>query len=90
MRLSGPKREEVAGGWRQLHNEELHILYASSDVILVIKSRRMGWVGHVAHMEEVRNAYSILDGEPEGKRPLGRPRHRWEDNVRMDFKEIGW
>jgi len=90
MRLSGPKREEVAGGWRELHNEELHILYASPIVIRVIKLRRMGWVGHVAHMEEVRNAYSILVGEPEGKRPLGRPRHRWEDNIRMDFKEIGW
>jgi hypothetical protein len=75
-----PKREEVAGGWRILHNEELHNLYASLDIIRVIKSRRTRWAWHVARMGEMRNAYNILIGKPEGKRPLGRPRRRCEDN----------
>jgi hypothetical protein len=71
----------------RLHNEELHNLYASPDIITVIKSRRMRWVGHVARMEEMRNAY-ILVGKPEGKRPLGRPRRRWKGNITIDLREI--
>jgi hypothetical protein len=70
----------VAGGWRRLHNEELHSLYSSPDVIRVIKSRRMIWTGHVARTGTMRNAYNILVEKPEGNRPLGRPRSRWEDN----------
>jgi hypothetical protein len=75
-RISGPKREEVAGGWRRLHNEELHNLYASPDSIKVIKSRRMRWARHIAHMGEMRNAYSILVGKRDGTRVLGRPRRK--------------
>jgi hypothetical protein len=75
-RIFGPKREEVAGDWRRLHNEELHNLHASPNVIRVIKSKRMSWTGHVARMEEMRNAFKILIGKSEGKRPLGRPRRR--------------
>jgi hypothetical protein len=74
-RIFGPKRKEVAGGWRRLHNEELHTLYASRN-IRVIMSRRMRWVGYVARVGEMRNAYIILVGKPEGKRKLGRPRRR--------------
>jgi hypothetical protein len=73
-----------------LHNEELHILYSSPNIIRQIKSRRMMWVGHVACMEEESNVYRVLMGKPEGKRPLRRPRHRWEDGIRMDLREIGW
>jgi hypothetical protein len=80
----------VIGGWRKLNNEELHNLYFSSSRIRVIKSRRMKRAGHVARMGEERNAYRILVGKPEGKRPLGRPRRRLEDNIRMDLREIGW
>jgi hypothetical protein len=87
-RVFGPKREEGAGGWRKLHNEEFHNLYASPDVINVIKSRRMRWAGHVALMIEMRNTYRILIGKPEGKRPFGRHRSRWENNIRMDLREI--
>jgi hypothetical protein len=79
----------VTGGWRKLHNEELHNLYSSPSVIRIIKSRRMRWVGHVAQMGEKRNVYRLLVGKPEGKRPLGRPRHRWIDNIKMDVLEIG-
>jgi hypothetical protein len=86
--IFGPKREDVAGGWRRTHNEELHNLYASP-IIRVIKSRKMGWVRHVAWMEEMRNAY-VLVGKAEGKRPLGRPRHRWEGNIAMDLRKTGW
>jgi hypothetical protein len=75
-RIFGPKRDEEAGGWRKLHNEELHNSYSSPSVNRIIKSRRMRWVGHVAQMGEKRNAYRILVGKPEGKRPLGRPRRR--------------
>jgi uncharacterized membrane protein YciS (DUF1049 family) len=86
----GPKRDEVIGGWRKLHNEELHNLYCSPSIIIIMKSRRMRWAGHVASMEKKRDAYRILVGKPEGKRRLGRPRHRWEDNSKMDLREIGW
>jgi hypothetical protein len=80
-KIFGPQRKEVAGGWRRLHNEELPNLYASSNIIRVIKSRRTRSVELIARMGEMRNAYKILVGKPEGKRPLGRPRRRWEDNI---------
>jgi hypothetical protein len=89
-RIFGPKRDEVAGGWKNLHNEELHGLYHSPIIIRVIKARRMRWAGHVALMGEVRGAYNILVERPEGGRPLGRPRRRWEDNIKMDLREIGF
>jgi hypothetical protein len=75
-RIFGPKRKEVTGEWRRLHNEELNDLYSSPNIIRVIKSRKIRWTGHVAHMGERRGAYRILVGRPEGRRPLGRPRHR--------------
>jgi hypothetical protein len=80
-RIFRPKRDEVTGGWRKLHNEELHGLYSSPGIVRVIKARRMRWAGHVVRMGEVRGAYNILVGRPEGRRPLGRPRRRWEDNI---------
>jgi hypothetical protein len=80
-RIFGPKRAEVTGGWRKLHNEELHGLYTSPSIVRVIKARRMRWARHVARMGEVRDAYNILVGRPEGRMLLGRPRHRWEDNI---------
>jgi hypothetical protein len=89
-RIFGPKRDEVTGGWRKLHNEELHDLYASPSIVRVIKARRVRWVGHVACMGEVRGAYNILVGKPEGRRPLGRSRRGWEDNIKMDLWEIGF
>jgi hypothetical protein len=75
--------------WRKLHNEELHKLYSSPNIIRMIKSRRMRWAGHVIRMGETRNAYRILVGKPEGKRPLGRPRRRWANNIKMGLREIG-
>ena len=81
-----PKRDEVTGEWRKLHNEELNDLYSSPYVIGVIKSRRMRWARYVAHMGERRGACRVLVGKPEGKKPLGRPRHRWEDNIKMDLE----
>jgi hypothetical protein len=89
-RIFGPKRDEVTGELRKLHNEELHMLYSSKNIIRQIKSRRMRWAGHVARMGEERNVYRVLMGKPEGKRPLGRPVRRWEDGIRMDLREIGW
>jgi hypothetical protein len=89
-RIFGPKRDEVAGGWRKLLNEELHGLYSSPSIVRVIKTRWMRWAGNVARMGEVRGAYDILVGRPEGRRPLGRPRRRWEDNIKMDLREIGF
>jgi hypothetical protein len=77
------------GGWRKLHDEELHNLYSSPIIIIIIKSRRMRWAGHVAHMGEKRNVYRLLVGKLEGKRPLGRLRHRWIDNIKMDLLETG-
>jgi hypothetical protein len=89
-RIFGPKRDEVIGGWRKLHDEELHNLYCLLSIIRIIKSRRMRWAGRVARIREKRNVYRILVGKPEGKRPLGRPRCRWEDNIKINFREIGW
>jgi hypothetical protein len=89
-RISGPKRDEVTGGWRKLHNEKLRGLYSSPSIIIVIKARRMRWAGHVARMGEVRGAYNILVLKSEGRRPLGRPWCRWEDNIKMDLGGIGF
>jgi hypothetical protein len=89
-RIFGPKRDEVIGGWRKLHNEELHNLYSSPNIIRMIKSRRMRWAGHVARTGRSGIAYRILVGKPEGKRPLGRPRRRWVDDIKMDLSELGW
>jgi hypothetical protein len=85
-----PKRDEATGDWRRLHNEELNDLYSSPNIIRVIKSRRLRWAGHVARMGEKRGAYRILVGSPEGRRPLGRTRRRWQDNIKMDLQEVGW
>jgi hypothetical protein len=82
-RIFGPKRDEVTGEWRKLHNEELHIVYSSPDIIRLVKSRRMRWEGHVARIEEEMNVYRVLMGKSQGKRPLGRPRCRWEHRIRM-------
>ena len=87
-RIFGPKGAEN-GKWRRLHNDELHSLYRSSNIVRVIKSRRLRWAGHVARMEKGRSAFKIFTGIPTGKSPLGKPRHRWEDNIRMRLKEIG-
>jgi hypothetical protein len=87
-RIFGPKREED-GSWRKLRNDELHSLYSSPNIVRAIKSRRMMWTGHVARMGEGRGVYMVLVGKFEGKRPLGKPRSRLEDNIRMDFWEIG-
>ena len=86
-RIFGPKRDEN-GGWRRLHNEELHSLYRSPNIVRVIKSRRLRWAGHVARTEEDRSAFKILTGKPTGKRLLGRPWRRWEDNIRMILEGI--
>jgi len=88
-RIFGPRRDEVTGEWRRLHNEELSDLYSSHNIVRVIKSRRMRWAGHVAHMGEDRGVYRVLVGKPEGKIPLGRPRLRWMDNIGMDLQEVG-
>jgi hypothetical protein len=85
QKIFGAKREEAIGGWRKLHNEELHRLYSSLNITRVMKSMR--WAGHVACMGEIRHVYKILVRKPDRKRPLGRPRHRWEDNIRMDPRE---
>jgi hypothetical protein len=83
--IFGPKRDEVTGGWRKLHNEELHDFYSSPSIIRIMKSRRMRWAGHVARMGEKNNAHRLLVGKPERKRPLGRTRRRWVDNIKIDF-----
>jgi len=87
-RIFGPKGDEGTGEWRKLHNEELHDLYCSPNIFRVIKSRRMGWTGQVALMGERRGIYRVLVGKPEGTRPLGRNRHRWADNIKMDLQEV--
>ena len=86
--IFGPRRDEVTGEWRRLHNEEINDLYSSPNSVRVIKSRRMRWDGHVARMGEERGAYRVLVEKPEGKRPLGRSRRRWVDNIRMDLQEM--
>jgi hypothetical protein len=88
--IFGPKRDEMTGEWRKLHNKELHDLYSSPNIIRIIKSRRMRWTGHVTRVGEKRNAYRLLLGKPDGKRPLGRPRRRWLNNIKMDLGEVGW
>jgi hypothetical protein len=88
LKIFVPKREED-GSWRKLRNDELHNLYSSPNIVRVIKSRRMRWAGHAARMEEGIYVYRFLVGRPEGKRPLGRPMRRWENNIKMDLREIG-
>jgi len=87
--IFGPKRDEVTRDWRKLQNEELNNLYSSPNIVWVIKLRRMRWLWQVAHMGEGRGIYRVLVRKPEGKRPLGRPRHLWEDNIQMDLQEVG-
>jgi hypothetical protein len=88
--ISSPetKRDEVTGEWRKLHNEELNYLYSLPNIVRVVKSRRMKWAGHVARMGEDRGVHRVLVRQPEGKRPLGRPRRRWENNIKMDLQEV--
>jgi hypothetical protein len=88
LRIFGLKMEED-GSWRKLQNDELHNLYSSPNIVRVTKSRRMRWAGHVARIGEGRGVYRVLVWRPEGKRPLGRPRRRWEDNIKLDLREIG-
>ena len=88
-RIFWPKRNGVTGEWRKLHTEELNNLYCSPNIVRVIKSRRMRWTEHVARMEEGRGVHKVLVGKPEGKIPLGRPRRRWEDNIKTDLQEVG-
>jgi len=88
-RIFGPRRDEVMGEWRRLHNEELNDFYSSPNIMRVIKSRRIRLAGYVACLGEERRVYRVLVGKPEGRRPLGRPRRRWVDNSRMDLQEVG-
>ena len=88
-RIFGPRRDEVTREWRRLHKDELKDLYSSPNIVRVIKSRRMRWTGHVVRTGEDRGAYRVLVGKREGKRPLGRPRRKWVDNIRMDLQEVG-
>ena len=87
-RIFGPKRDGLTGEWRKLHNEELNDLYSSPNIVRVVKSRRMRWAEHVARMKEGRGVHKVLVGKPDGKRPWGRPRRRWEDNIKMDLQEV--
>jgi hypothetical protein len=89
-RIFGPRRDEVTGEYRKLHNEDLHDLYSSPSIIRLIKARRMRWAGHIARMGEKRNAYRLFVRKPEGGSSLGRPRRRWVDNIKIDLLEIGW
>jgi hypothetical protein len=88
-KIFGPKTDEVRGDWRKLHNEELSDLCCPPNIVRVIKLRKMRWAGHVARMVETRGVYRVLVGKPEGKRPLGRPRRRWEDNIMTDLQMSG-
>jgi len=88
-RIFGPKRDAAKGEWRKLHNEELNNLYSSPSIVRVIKSRRMRWAEYAARLGEIRAIYMVLVEKLEGKRPLGRPRRRWEDNINMDLQEVG-
>ena len=89
LSIFAPKRDEITGEWRKLHNEEFNDLSSSPNIFRVIKSRRMRWAGHVAYMGERRGGYIVFVGKPEGKSPLGRPRRIWEDNIKMDLQEVG-
>ena len=88
-RILGPKKDGVTGEWRKLHNEQLNDLYSSPNIVLMINSRIMRWAGHVARMGERRGVYTVLVGKPEGRRPLGRPRRGWDDNIKVDLQEVG-
>jgi hypothetical protein len=88
-RVCGSKRDEVTGEWRKLHNEELSDLYSLPNIVRVVKSGRMRWARHVARMAEGRGVHQVLVGKPQGKRPLGRPRRRWEDNIKTNLQEVG-
>jgi len=87
--IFGLRRDELTGEWRRLHNEEFNDLYCSPNIVRVIKSRRMRWAGHVARMGEESGVHRVLVGKPERRRPLGRPRRRWVDNIRTDLQEVG-
>jgi hypothetical protein len=87
--IFGPRRDEVTGEWRKMHNKERNDFYSSPNIVRVIKSKRMRWAGYVARMGKERGVYRVLVGKPEGMRPLGRPRRRWVDNIRMDLQEVG-
>jgi hypothetical protein len=89
-RIFGPKRDEVTGEWRKLHSEELNDLYSSRNIFRANKSRRTRWAGHVSRRGERRVLYMVWMRKPEGKDPLGRPRQRWEDNIKVDLQEVGW
>jgi hypothetical protein len=89
-RIFGPEKQEATGEWRRLHKEELNDLYSSPNIIRVIKSIRTKWAGHIARVGEKRGEYRILVGRPDGRRPLGRHRRRWEDNIKMDLQDVGW
>ena len=89
-RIFGPKRDEVTGEWRRIHNKELYAVYSSPYIIRVIKSRRLREAGHVARMGERRGAYRVLVKTREGRRPRGRPRRRWEGNIKTDLRGVGW
>ena len=89
-RVFGPKRDELTGEWRTLHNEELNDLFSLLSIVQVVKSRQMRWAGHVARMGEDRGVHRVLVRKPEGKTPLGRPRRRWEDNIKMDLQEAAY
>jgi len=89
MKIFRPKRDEVTGEWRKLHNEELYDLYCSPNIIQLIRSRRMRWAGHVALIGEKRSVYRVFVGKTEGKRQLGRPKHRWENNIKLNIQEVG-
>ena len=88
-KIFGAKKDKLTEEWIKLHNAELHTLHSSPNIIRDLKSRRLRWAGHVARMEQSRNAYRVLVGKPEGKRPLGRPRHTWEDNIKIDLRKVG-